>query len=238
MAENLGAYLTDMEYVKPSFGISATSPSIATISVMFYNGAIIVNKEGRRFVDESLSYKDIGKAALSQPDGIGYQIFDQKIYETGVEKAKSMPPAKAMFGLDETRIKLLVEGNTIRELAFKINVPYEALQKTIDTYNEQADAGKDLNFGRASLAGLTGRIVRIDMPPFYAYASKNTIPGTYGGIVVDDCMRVKNRKGIIPGLYAAGEIVGGFHGVSYMTGTAVAKALIFGRIAGKHAANA
>jgi fumarate reductase flavoprotein subunit len=236
MAENLGAYLTDMKYVKPSFGISATSPSIATISVMFYNGAIIVNKEGQRFVDESSSYKDIGKIALNQPDGVGYQIFDQKIYEIGVDKAKIMPPGKAMFGLDETRIKLLIKGNTIQELAENIHIPNEAFQKTIDIYNEQVDAGKDLSFGRATLAGQTGKTVRIDTPPFYAYASKGTLPGTYGGVVVDDDMRVKNRKGIIPGLYAAGEIVGGFHGASYMTGTAVAKALIFGRIAGKNAA--
>jgi fumarate reductase flavoprotein subunit len=236
MAENLGAYLTNMEYVKPSFGISAISPSIATISVMFYNGAIIVNKEGKRFVDESLSYKDIGEIALNQPDGLGYQIFDQKIYEIGVDKGKMMPPEKAMFGLDETRIKLLIKSNTVQELAEKINIPIEAFQKTIERYNEHANSGKDLSFGRATLAGQTGKIVRIDMPPFYAYASKGTLPGTYGGIVVDEDMRVKNRKGIIPGLYAAGEIVGGFHGVSYMTGTAVAKALIFGRIAGKNAA--
>jgi fumarate reductase flavoprotein subunit len=62
------------------------------------------------------------------------------------------------------------------------------------------------------------------------------LPGTYGGIVVDETMRVQRRKGWIPGLFAAGEITGGFHGVGYMTGTAAGKALIFGRIAGRQAA--
>jgi fumarate reductase flavoprotein subunit len=236
MAEKLGAYLTDMEYVKPTFGISATTTSHATFSVMFYNGAVIVNKEGRRFIDESASYKEIGQAALNQPDGIGFQIFDQKIYEIGVEKARGMRPEKAMFGLDETRKRLLAKGNTIRELAAAINVPYGALHKTIAEYNEGAGTGQDLRFGRSALAGKTGKILRIDKPPFFAYASKGMLPGTYGGIVVDETMRVKSRKGRIPGLFAAGEIVGGFHGAGYMTGTAAGKALIFGRVAGKEAA--
>ncbi|UCD78810.1 MAG: FAD-dependent oxidoreductase [Desulfobacterales bacterium] len=236
MAEKLGAYLIDMEYVKPTFGISATSPSHVTFSVMFYNGAVIVNKEGRRFIDESASYKEIGQAALGQPDGIGYQIFDQKIYEIGVGKARGMRPEKAMFGLDETRKKLLAKGDTIPELASKINVPYDALQQTINEYNEQAAAGKELRFGRSALAGKSGKILRIEEPPFFAYASKGMLPGTYGGIVVDASMRVQCRRGWIPGLFAAGEIVGGFHGVGYMTGTAAGKALIFGRIAGREAA--
>jgi fumarate reductase flavoprotein subunit len=236
MAEKLGAYLVDMEYVKPTFGISATGASNVTFLVMFYNGAVIVNKDGKRFIDESSSYKDIGKAALDQPDSMGYQIFDHKLYETGLKKAKGMRPEKAMFGLDETRIKLLVKGDTIQELASNIAVPPEALQKTIDKYNVDAHTGKDLDFGRTALAGKTGRIVKIDMPPFYAYASKGMLPGTYGGIVVDEEMCVLNRKGKIAGLYAAGEIVGGFHGASYMTGTAAGKALIFGRIAGRNAA--
>lgn len=233
MAEKLGAYLIDLEYIKPTFGISANSSSNATFLVMFYNGAIIVNKSGKRFFDESASYKDIGKAALNQPDSMGYQIFDQKLYETGLEKAKDVRPEKAMFGLDEGRINLLVKGDTISELASNIGVPPEALQKTIETYNADAETGKDSDFGRMALAGRTGKIVKIDRPPFYAYASKGMLPGTYGGIVVDEDMCVLDSNGRIPGLYAAGEIVGGFHGASYMTGTAAGKALIFGRIAGR-----
>lgn len=236
MAQKIGGHLTGMEYVKPTFGIAATSTSPATFSVMFYNGAVIVNKEGQRFIDESASYKEIGQAALSQPDGIGYQIFDQKIYDIGVQKAEGMRSDKAMFGLDDTRIKLLVKGNSIRELAFKIHVPSEALHKTIDEYNEQAASGKEARFGRAALAGKSGKILRIDRPPFFAYASKGMLPGTYGGIVVDETMRVLRRKSRIQGLFAAGEIIGGFHGVGYMTGTAAGKALIFGRIAGREAA--
>jgi len=236
MAEELGAFVKDVEYVKPTFGIHVTGTTMATVLLMFYNGAIIVNKKGERFVNESLSYKDLGKAALSQPDGIGFQIFDQRLYEVGLEKAKDVLPEKAVWGLDEGRMKLLVEAETIEELASKIIVPPEALRETIDKYNNQVDAGKDSDFGRAALVGAVGRLVRIDTPPFYAYETKGNLPSTYGGIAVDEDMHVISRQGKVVGLYAAGEIVGGFHGVSYMSGSAVAKAVIFGRIAGKNAA--
>jgi fumarate reductase flavoprotein subunit len=75
-------------------------------------------------------------------------------------------------------------------------------------------------------------------PAFFAYESKGILPGTYGGIAVDESMHVLTSQGEISGLYAAGELVGGFHGVSYMTGTALGKAIIFGRIAGRNAAKA
>jgi len=236
MAEALGAFYRDVEYVKPTFGIYADSTSSDSLSLMFYNGAIIVNKEGKRFIDESKSYKDIGKTALRQTDGVGYQIYDQKIYQIGVEKAKGLRPEKALWGLDESRISRLVKADTIEELASKISVPLEALKGTVERYNSGVDAGREPDFGRTAIAGATGRIMKIDVPPFYAYACKSLLPGTYGGIVVDESMNVLNRKGKIPGLYAAGEIVGGFHGASYHSGSAVVKAVIFGRIAARNAA--
>ncbi len=236
MAEKLGAFLKDIEYVKPTFGLHVAGTSNALLTLMFYNGAIIVNKNGRRFINESLSYKDIAKASLYEPEGVGYQIFDQKIYEIGVKKAEGICPEKAIQGLDKGRIQLTVKANTIEELASKIAVPPQALQETVNRYNVQADAGKDTDFGRSTLAGGTGSIAKINSAPFYAYPSRSSLVGTYGGIVVDEEMHVLSRRGKIPALYAAGEIVGGFHGASYMSGTAFAKAVIFGRIAGRNAA--
>jgi fumarate reductase flavoprotein subunit len=234
MAEERGAYLVDVEYVKPTFGIHADSTSNDSLSMMFYNGAIIVNQQGTRFIDESESYKDIGQAALSQTGSIGYQIFDQKIFQAGVERVKGLNPKKALWGLEETRIKRLVIGPTIEDLARKLSISPQVLKETVDRYNAGVKAGKDPDFGRTALAGRAGKILRIDTPPFYCYASKSLLPGTYGGIAVDENMHVLTRQGRIPGLYAAGEIVGGFHGASYMSGTAVGKAMIFGRIAARN----
>ncbi len=130
----------------------------------------------------------------------------------------------------------MVQAATIEELATKIAVPPRTLRETVDRYNRQIDGGGDADFGRETLMGGTGKPVEIDTPPFYAFASKGAFPGTYGGIFLDEEMHVLKRDGIIPGLYAAGEIAGGFHGASYMTGTAVGKAVIFGRIAGRNVA--
>ncbi len=233
MAEELGAYLRDVEYVKPTFGIYYNSTLNSSLLMLFYSGAIIVNKEGKRFVDESKSYKDIGKASLSQPEGLGYQIFDQKIFQIGVEKAKGLNPDKALWGLEETRIKRLIKADTIEELAKKLDMSPKILKETVDNYKKGVVAGKDAEFGRTAIAGASGKITAIDTPPFYCYISKSLLPGTYGGIVVDENMQVLTRQGKIPGLYAAGEIVGGFHGASYMSGTAVGKAVIYGRIAAR-----
>ncbi|MBI2830985.1 MAG: FAD-dependent oxidoreductase [Chloroflexi bacterium] len=234
MAEELGAYFKDVEYVKPTFGIHASGKSSAELAILFYSGAVIVNRRGERFVNESLSYKDVGKAALEQPEGIGFQLFDRKIYEVALEKAKGIKPEKAVNGLDETRISLLVEADTVEKLASKLKLPSDRLKATIDKYNADVDAGKDTGFGRATLSGGVGETVKIDTPPFYAYESRGALIGTYGGIAVDEKMHVLTRNGRISGLYAAGELVGGFHGASYMSGTAVGKAVIFGRIAGRN----
>jgi len=239
-AEALGACLKDMEYVKPSFELHVNGTSSKEILLMFYLGAIIVNKRGERFVDESISYKEIGMACLDQPHAIGFQVFDQKIYDIGIENTKragdSIPVENFVMGLDEGRIKLLVKANTVGELAQNIGVPPETLKKSMEHYNANVGAGKDVEFGRIALSGSVGNLARIDKPPFYAYETKSHFLATYAGITVDDEMRVLTPDGKIPGLYAAGEIIGGFHGASYHTGTALGKAIIFGRIAGRNAA--
>jgi fumarate reductase flavoprotein subunit len=241
-AEALGATMTDMEYVKPSFELHVLGKSSKEILLMFYLGAIIINKKGMRFINESISYKDIGVACLDQPDAVAFQVFDQKIYDRGAESARkagaSIPVENFTLGLDEGRIKLLLCGNTMDELAQKIGVPQDALHNTITKYNDSVMQSRDLEFGRTALSGSVGSLLRIDTPPFYAYETKSHFLATYAGIAVDDEMRVLTSDGRIPGLYAAGEIMGGFHGASYHTGTALSKAIIFGRIAGKNASQA
>ena len=230
MAEELGAYFKDSGYVKPTFGIHAASKSTVTLALLVYYGGILVNKRGERFINESTGYKDIGKAALGQPGGIGFQIFDQNIYADTMAKG-DLPTARA-----EKIAALSAKAETIEELAAKTGIPPKTLKQTVYTYNSYVDGGEDLDFGRTTKVGGIGNMVKIDTPPFYAYESKGVLLGTYAGIAVDESMHVLSDAGLIPGLYAAGELVGGFHGASYMTGTALAKAIIFGRIAGRNAA--
>lgn len=240
MAEPLGAFFRDMEYVKPSYELHVTGDSATEICLVFYLGAIIVNREGRRFVNESIPYKDIGMASIDQTDGVGFMVFDQKIFDRAVENTRNassaIPPENVVSGLDESRIRLLVKADTIEELADRMHVPRQELTETVERYNGFVAAGTDPEFGRSHLSANIGTPVKIETPPFYAYEAKSHFLATYAGLAVDDSMRVLTPGGHIPGLFAAGEAIGGFHGASYHSGAAVGQALIFGRIAGREAA--
>ena len=240
MAEPLGAVLRDMEFVKPSYELHVSGDSAAEICLVFYLGAIIVNRQGRRFVNESIPYKDIGMASLDQPNGEGVMVFDQKIFDKAVENTRNassaIPSENVVSGLDAARIRLLVRAETIEELADGIQVPRRELKETVERYNDDVAGGTDTEFGRRHLSASIGDLVKIETPPFYAYEAKSHFLSTYAGLAVDDSMRVLTPAGHIPGLFAAGEAIGGFHGASYHSGAAVGQALIFGRLAGRQAA--
>jgi fumarate reductase flavoprotein subunit len=229
MAELLGARFEHMgfDYLKPTIGIHPSSHSHKTNLKAFWFGAILVNSRGNRFVNESLENRTLGEASLSQPRQIVYQIFDQKTFKKGQRENHE---------ITEVVMKLLVKAETIQELASKIGIPPQALKETVDRYNKNVDNGKDLDFGRTSLVGGVGIMIKIDTLPFYAYATVPWLPGTYAGVKVDEDMHVLTNEGKIPALYGAGEFVGGFHGAGHHTGTALAKAVVFGRIAGRNCA--
>lgn len=227
MAWALGADIKDMPYIKATFGFDVEAQTIKDDFILvFYRGAIIVNKDGKRFVNESLSYKLVGDAVLVQKDAVGFQIFDAAIREA----AQSDPLARTE---DLEKRGRVYSAPALKELAQKIGVPADALEATVREYNAGIEKGSDA-FGRKTLVGGYGTPVKIERPPFYAFPSTAYILGTYGGILINDKAQVVDVFGeIVPRLYAAGEITGGVHGAAYMTGTAFGKALIFGRIAAK-----
>ena len=221
MALALGASTRDIEFIQPSFELHANGVTSDDILILYYQGGIIVNALGKRFVNESISYKDIARACLDQPRMMGFQIFDHTVFE----KADG----------SGIHYEQLLSANTLSEIEEKANMPAGALQKSIERYNHFVTSGTDVDFGRQALAGKYGLPQRIEKPPFYAFATIGHLLATYGGIAVDKKMRVLRNGVPIPGLYAAGEAMGGFHGASYHSGTAIGKALVFGRIAGKNA---
>jgi len=132
---------------------------------------------------------------------------------------------------------LLVTADTVEKLAERCGLDAAALRNTIDRYNEGVDRGEDRDFGRDGLCAHAGALVRLDRAPYYAYPSTTVVLATYCGLHADAKTRVRDVDGnIIDGLFAAGEVVGGFHGQSYMTGTSLGKGAVFGRIAGQQAA--
>ncbi|MGI6038385.1 MAG: flavocytochrome c [Limnochordia bacterium] len=227
MAWNLGADIYDTPYIKATFGMHPEGKTIADLALTYYSGAIIVNQNGERFVDESINYKAVGDAALAQPGAIAYQIWDEKI------RAEAMKdPLTPLRDLEAKG--MVYKADTLEELAALIDVPAENLEATVARYNNHVEQGIEPDFGRTSLNAGSGTPVKINEGPFYAFPSTGVIFGTYGGILIDSAARVIDVYGeVIPGLYAAGEVTGGLHGAGYMTGTAVGKAVVFGRIAGQ-----
>jgi flavocytochrome c len=236
MAWALGAGFRDFGHIKGTFGFhtnARTREGRGWTKLFVYRGAIAVNRHGRRYVDESRSYKLLGDAVLAQPDAMAFQIFDQTIMDTGADGVSPFDFRSAQ------RRGLVHEGDSLEALARKIGVDAAMLAATVKRYNGFVDQGRDEDFGRDGLSNHVGRLVKIERAPFYAYATTSGLLATYCGLTVDPETRVLDVYGVpIQGLYAAGEIMGGFHGVSYMTGSALGKSLIFGRIAGRNAAAA
>lgn len=227
MAWMLGAGLADIGHVAGTYGQHAdTKDDEHELLTANYLGAILVNARGERFADESESYKVLGSAVLGQPGRMAFQIFD------AVVRARSRPgvPLSDMERLEE--LGHLVSAPTISALARELGIPPERLEGTVAQYNEGVSGRNEDRFGRTGLVNGVGTLTPVAAGPFYAYAAVTAMTSTYGGLsVAADCSVTRVDGSRIEGLYAVGEVVGGFHGASYMTGTALTKALVFGFVA-------
>lgn len=233
MAWKAGADFRDTPYVKGTFGIHPGDDprENGTGILAVYKGGIAVDVRGRRFVDESKPYKEIGDACLALPEHVAWQVFDQQTM------AKDDPEVHIYWFSGRLATGLLEVGATLEELADRIGVPAEALRRTVDDYNAAVRGERDDDFGRTTLSGTSEPPTEIATGPFYAHLSGASVLATYCGLTVDPETEVLDVYGEpIPGLYAAGEVTGGFHGAGYVTGTSVGKSGVFGRLAGLAAA--
>jgi fumarate reductase flavoprotein subunit len=233
MAWQLGAGVIDTPYIKGTYGIfpHENEAEKGTGILAVYLGAIAVNSDGRRFVDESLPYKMLGDASLAQPGAFTYQVFDAGVM------ARSGDDVPIYDLASRLESGLVVAADTVSELAQKLGLPADELERTIETYNAAARAGLTDEFGREHLSGGVGERQPLDQAPYYAHPSGTVVLATYCGLTVTPDTEVLDVFGDrIDGLYAAGEVIGGFHGGGYMTGTSIGKAAVFGRIAGRVAA--
>jgi fumarate reductase flavoprotein subunit len=231
MAWEHGAWVQDLPYLNGTYGFhpSATG-AVKSQGLAFYKGGIIVNQFGKRFVNESISYKLLGNAAFQQPDQLTFQIWDQTV----MDKSVADDPLYDFELLQRRR--LLYKVDTLEELADCIDVPLEVLEDTISRYNEGVRCGEEPDFGRKTLTHRFGKPTPIEKAPFYAFETTVAMLATYAGVAVNAAAQAVNPYGeSIPGLYAIGEVTGGFHGAGYMTGSSLGKAAVFGRVAVKNA---
>lgn len=226
MAEAIGADLVDMQYIQ-TYPIS--NPETGVISLLAdsrFDGAILINQEGHRFVEELERRDVISKAILAQTGGYAYQVWNQHIGEIGGTLAAHQEEFEML-----QKQGLIHKADTLEEAAEFFNVPVDTFMKTIEKVNKYAENGKDEDFNHR------GGLVAMTEGPFYIQKAVPSIHHTMGGIVVDVDSHVIDTEGnIIKGLYAAGEVTGGIHGSNRLGGNAIADITVFGRNAGRNAA--
>lgn len=205
-------------------------------------GGIYVNQEGERFINETLDEVVPRETALEEQTGaVQYNIFTDKIVE-------DLKAANAAFMWEyyyepENGIghKLIQSADTLEELAQIIGVPADTLVKTVEDYNAAVDAGGTDEFGRDFSGAVTAYSVavnKIEGDRYYAVPIKALVVMTLGGVTVNNDMQVVDEAGnAIPGLYAAGEVVGGIWGRFVSGGTGVMGPVAFGRITGRNVVN-
>ena len=200
-----------------------------------YPFGLIVNVDGKRFVDEgadlrNYTYAKYGREILKQPQRVAFQLFDQKTKH--LLRDEYFIPQMTM-----------VEANTIEELAIGLDINPEELQKTIETYNESVQEG---DFNPTALDGKHTKGIfppksnwaqEMDSPPYLGYAVTCGITFTFGGLKIDSNTQVQDNSDMpIPGLFAAGELTGGLFYNNYPGGSGLMSGAVFGKIAGENAA--
>lgn len=203
----------------------------------YFTLGIVVNADGKRFVDEGLdfrnyTYSGMGARVLGQPGAIAWQIFDAKTVDL-------LP--------DEYRVKhaTRITANSIEELAGKLDgINQRAFLQTVDEFNHAVDQGVPFNPAVKDGRGTKGLAVPksnwanpLDSGPFVAYAVTCGITCTYAGVKVNTEGQVlDDTDQPLPGLYAAGEMVGGLYYVKYAGGVGLTAGSVLGRLSGQHAA--
>jgi len=223
MAQAVGADTVDMEQIQLHPTVIQSDGSLVSESFRSL-GAIVVNTEGKRFVNDLAGRDVVSQAELKQPDGYCFIIFDQNLVDHLALSQRFIDGGYA------------VSGETYEELAQNMGLAGEAVQNfvnTMDTWNKSVANGIDEEFGRNN-----GMDDDLSTAPFYAIKIAPGIHHTMGGIKINSSAEVIDTEGnVIPGLFAAGETTGGIHGGNRVGGNAVCDFIVFGRIAGQSASD-
>ena len=220
---------------RPAYDLPGPGVSGVYWSRYSYPFGITVNIDGRRFVDEGetwrgLTYAKTGRAILSQPRGIAFQVFDAEQRRKGLIR-----------GYEDATV---YKANTLEELARDLEIrDVKSFLETVRQFNDSIQGGEFHPFsldGKAA-PGLTppksNWALPIATPPFEAYPTICGMTFTYGGLKITPSAEVLHESDrVIPGLYAAGEMVGGLWHDNYPSGGGMMAGAVFGRIAGTKAA--
>ncbi|WP_223552442.1 FAD-dependent oxidoreductase [Pseudomonas sp. BF-R-01] len=239
LGEKVGAQLTGIDN-----GLLVPSPNFApNLEAFLPEWAMVVNRDGHRFIPEDASYAVSGYLLNEQPERRCFAIFDEPAMleacaDENVVKHYINDPGSDSWriaairkNVETGRVKV---ADSIEELARRADISPAGLAASIARYNRYADQGEDPEFFKKAK-----KIYPIRTGPFFAVEIRaSAIVSCHAGLDIDDHGRVRDRFGEpIHGLYAGGEVLGCTLGRRYIGGgIGIANALTFGRLAGKTAA--
>ncbi|WP_417725683.1 FAD-dependent tricarballylate dehydrogenase TcuA [Salipiger sp.] len=234
-------HASPQDYELPKFKLPSQVGEGGHMSRYMYTFSIMVNSDGERFVDEasdlrSATYAKMGRAIIQQPGGVAYQIMDAKVRRTGLFPSSYEHASSA-------------KADTLEKLAEIFDIDAKRLVRTVNEFNAAVPKDQEAKPSAYALDGVSTEglplpksnfAMTIDEAPFEAYIVRAGITFTFGGVKIEPKTgKVQHVSGrAIPGLWAAGELVGGlFHG-SYASGSGMMAGANWGRISGTGAAKA
>ena len=258
MAREIGAKTHYMQYLKsypqgiekPMEGGNITEDGtryianayispLASQAVTLNNGAIYVNLQGERCMNENMDFVSIKKATMKQEGKTVYLLLNQKGYDAWMtsmtgSNSLSEEAVEPWLDADPETHPIFRRGATLEELGQKSGIDGAALQATVDHFNEMVAAGEDADFGRAEMS-----VPLDDDGCWYIIEQRLRMATSLGGLKVSTSFEVYDEnEQVIPGLYACGEVVGGVHGDESMPSCMVGWAITSGRLTGMSVADA
>ena len=219
LLERIGAATVDMGEIQIHPTVEQNTSYLISESIRG-GGAVLVNQRGERFYNEMSTRDKVSAAIIALPEHYAYIVFDEHV------RAKNK-------AADEYIAKgLVTSASSPRELAAALGLDEHAFLATLERYNGFVEKQHDDDFGRT-----TALRAPINEGPFHAIRIAPGVHHTMGGVTINTRTEVLDaQKQVIPGAYAAGEVVGGIHGGNRIGGNAVADIIIFGTLAGHQAA--
>jgi fumarate reductase flavoprotein subunit len=220
LLERIGAGTVDMGEIQIHPTVEQTTSYLISEAIRG-GGAILVNQKGERFVNELETRDKVSAAIINLPEHYSYIIFDEQVRRNN--KAADEYIGKGF----------VVSADSPRVLTDKLGLDMHAFLATLERYNVFVEKQHDADFGRT-----TALRHPIHEGPFYAIRIAPGVHHTMGGVTINADTKVLDVKGnVIQGVFAAGEVAGGLHGRNRIGGNAVADIIVFGIMAGRHAAN-
>ena len=238
MATAIGADTRLLEYGKRYPNGIEVSEGIAKSTIngnipAWTKSAILVNKEGKRVVNEKASNRTILETELQQTGQELFLVMDQETFDTWKDALGY--DVDSYLELNGSATPIFGHGDTLEAAAEAAGIDAEALTATVETYNGYVEAGEDAEFDRSA----DYMTMKIGEGPYYIVEQKPRFATTMGGLVIDEALEVINTEGaVIPGLFAAGEVVGGVMGDDSPSGANNGWAVTSGKLAAESIAAA